>query len=132
VGFVWNDTNRPPEASPLLERRELKSKSGHKVMFDDLPGMWSLTLESQGGHTVKLDDTAGAMKISVSDSSQNLSIVLDSVTGKITISTKAGEIGLSAPRISLSAASIDIHATGALSLKGDNAVSMTGQAVRIN
>jgi hypothetical protein len=72
------------------------------------------------------------MKISVSDSSQNLSIVLDSVTGKITISTKAGEIGLSAPRISLSAASIDIHATGALSLKGDNAVSMTGQAVRIN
>jgi uncharacterized protein involved in type VI secretion and phage assembly len=134
VGFVWNDIDRPPEAAPLLERRELKSKSGHQVVFDDLPGLWSLTLESQGGHTVKLDDTAGAMKISISDSSQNLSIELDSVTGKITISSTAGQIALSAPvgRISLDAPNIDIHATGALSLKGDGAVSMTGAVVKIN
>lgn len=134
VGFVWNDTDRPPEVSPLLGRRELKSKSGHKVMFDDLPGLWSLTLESQGGHTVKLDDTAGAMKISISDSSQNLSIVLDSVTGKITISTAVGEIALSASagRISLDAANIDVHATAALNLQGDGAVSMTGAVVKIN
>lgn len=134
VGFVWNDTDRPPEVSPLLERRELKSKSGHKVTFDDLPGIWSLTLESQGGHTVKLDDTAGAMKVSISDSSQNLSVVLDTVTGKITISTTVGEIALSAPagRISLDAASVDIHAAGALSLKGDGAVSMAGAVVKIN
>jgi uncharacterized protein involved in type VI secretion and phage assembly len=134
IGFCWNDIDRPPEPTPVLERRELKSKSGHKVVFDDLPGLWSLTLESQGGHTVKLDDTPGAMKISVSDSSQNLSIALDSVTGKITISSTVGEISLSAPagRISLAAPSIDIHATGALSLKGDGAVSMTGAVVKIN
>jgi uncharacterized protein involved in type VI secretion and phage assembly len=134
VGFVWNDTDRPPEESPLLERRELKSKSGHKVTFDDLPGTWSLTLESQGGHSVKLDDTAGAAKVSISDASQNLSIVLDTVTGKITIKTDVGEIGLSAPagRISLDAASIDIHAAGALSLHGDGAVSMAGAVVKIN
>jgi len=134
VGFVWNDTARPPEVSPLLERRELKSKSGHKVMFDDLPGLWSLTLESHGGHTVKLDDTAGAMKISITDSSLNLSIVLDSVSGKIMIESAIGDIALSAPlgQISLSAPSIDIHAKGALSLKGDGSVSMTGKTVKIN
>jgi len=134
VGFVWNDTDRPPEVTPLLERRELKSKSGHKVVFDDLTAVWSLTLHSQGGHTVKLDDTAGAMKISISDSSQNLSIELDSVTGKIMIKSAIGDIVLSAPlgQISLKAPSIDIHADGALSLKGDASVSMTGKTVRIN
>jgi uncharacterized protein involved in type VI secretion and phage assembly len=134
VGFVWNDTDRPPEQSPLLERRELKSKSGHKMMFDDLEGTWNLTLQSQGGHTVKLDDTTGAMKISISDSSQNLSIVLDSISGKITIESTIGDIALSAPagQISLNAPSIDIHADGALSLKGDGAVSVSGAVVKIN
>lgn len=134
VGFTWSDTERPPEASPLLERRELKSKSGHKMMFDDLEGTWNLTLQSQGGHTVKLDDTAGAMKISISDSTQNLSIVLDSTSGKITIESTAGNIALSAPagQISLNAPSIDIHAAGTLSLKGDGAVSVSGAVVKIN
>jgi uncharacterized protein involved in type VI secretion and phage assembly len=134
VGFVWDDDNRPPETSPDLDRRDLKSKSGHKLVFDDFTGRQSLTLQSQGGHTVKLDDTAGAMKISISDSAQQLSIVLDSVTGKVTVSSTSGEIALSAPagRISLNAANIDIHATGSLSLKGDGAVSVTGAVVKIN
>jgi uncharacterized protein involved in type VI secretion and phage assembly len=134
IGFVWNDTDRPPEASPLLDRRELKSKSGHKLMFDDFEGLWGLTLQSQGGHTVKLDDTVGGMKISISDSSQNLSIVLDSVSGKISISTTVGQIAVSAPagQISLDAAIIDIHASGALSLKGDATVAVNGAMVRIN
>jgi uncharacterized protein involved in type VI secretion and phage assembly len=134
IGFVWNDTDRPPEVTPLLKRRELKSTSGHKVTFDDLEGVWALTLESQGGHTVKLDDTVGAMKVSISDSSQNLSIVLDSVSGKISISTTLGQVAVSAPagQISLDAASIDIHASGSLSLKGDATVAVNGATVRIN
>jgi uncharacterized protein involved in type VI secretion and phage assembly len=134
IGFVWNDTDRPPEVTPLLEKRELKSKSGHAMTFDDLPGLWSLTLQSQGGHTVKLDDTAGAMRISIADSSQNLSIELDTVSGKISISATVGEIELSAPagQISLDAASIDIHASGSLNLEGDGAVSVSGAVVKIN
>lgn len=134
IGFLWNDTDRPPEPSPLLQRRQLKSKSGHTITFDDFTGLQGLTLQSQGGHTVKLDDTAGMMKITISDSSNNLTIVLDSVSGKISISTKVGQISLSAPagQINLDAAAISIHATGALSLKGDTTVAVNGGTVKIN
>jgi len=134
IGFLWNDRDGPPEFSPELERRELKSKSGHTIMFDDFIGLRSLSFKSQGGHQIKLDDTVGGMQVSISDSSGNLSIVLDTVGGKISISTSAGQIELKAGagQISVDATAIDIHATGALSLKGDGTVSVNGAVVRIN
>jgi uncharacterized protein involved in type VI secretion and phage assembly len=134
LGFLWDDTDRPPVASPRLEKRELRSKSGHGVVFDDFPGMCNLTLESQGGHEVVLDDTLGAMQISVKDSSHTMSIVIDTVQKKISISVKTGQIELSttAGQISLSAPVIDIHAKGQLNLQGDAAVNVNGKIVRIN
>lgn len=134
IGFLWNDEDRPPELSPLLERRELKSKTGHSIIFDDFEGLQGLTLKSQGGHEIKLDDMVGGMRISITDSSNNLSVVLDTVGGKISVTTEVGEIELkaSAGRISLDATAIDIHAEGALSLKGDGTVSINGAMVRIN
>lgn len=134
LGFLWSDTQIPPEPSPLLERRELKSKTGHKIVFDDFVGRQGLTLMSQGGHQIKLDDTLGGMQITISDSSQNLSLVIDTSGSKISITSKAGRIELNATagQISLDATRIDIHATGALSLKGDGSVSVNGATVRIN
>lgn len=134
LGFVWSDTDRPPEFTPELERRELRSKTGHRIVFDDFTGLESLTFESQGGHEIVLDDTAGAMKISITDSSDTLSIVLDTITGKISITTDVGQISLSAPagQISLDAAAINVHATGMLTLKGDASVVVNGASVKIN
>jgi len=134
LGFVWSDTDRPPEFTPELQRRELRSKTGHRIVFDDFTGLESLTFESQGGHEIVLDDTAGAMKISITDSSDTLSIVLDTITGKISITTDVGQISLSAPagQISLDAAAINVHATGMLTLKGDASVVVNGASVKIN
>jgi uncharacterized protein involved in type VI secretion and phage assembly len=134
IGFLWSDTSRPPEASPLLERRELRSKSGHKIVFDDFPGVQALSLKSQGGHQIKLDDTVGGMQISITDSTQNLSLVIDTSGSKISITSKTGRIELSAAagQISLDATNIDIHAKGALNLKGDGSVSLNGATVRLN
>jgi uncharacterized protein involved in type VI secretion and phage assembly len=134
LGFLWSDTERPPVATPRLERRELRSKSGHRIVFDDLTANEALTLESQGGHKIVLDDSAFSTEISISDSSHNLSIVLDSQSGKITIKSSVGQIAVSAPagRISLDAAAIDVKATGTLTLKGGASVVVKGAAVRIN
>lgn len=134
LGFVWDDTDRPPELTPRLEKRELRSKTGHKVVFDDFPGLGNLTLESAEGHQVVLDDTAGAMQISLTDSSQNLSIVIDTVKGQISITATAGNIRLSteAGQISLSAPSIDVSADGLLNLKGGGGVVINGATVKIN
>jgi len=134
IGFLWVDLDRPPEITPRLDRRELKSKSGHQLVFDDLIGMWSLTLQSQGGHTVTLDDSPASMGISISDSTGTVSIELDSLTGKISISTDLGSVDVSAPagRVSVEGAAVDIHATGTLNLTGDGSVVIKGATVAIN
>jgi phage baseplate assembly protein gpV len=134
LGFLWSDEDRPPETTPRLERRELRSKSGHRIVFDDLSAMESLTLESQGGHKIVLDDSAAAREIKIEDSSKNLSIVLDTDSGNISVSSKLGNLDISAPvgSISLGAANIDIRAKGTLQLKGESSVVVTGGTVRLN
>lgn len=134
LGFLWSDTERPPELSPLLERRELKSKSGHKIVFDDFTGIEGLTIQSHSGHVIKLDDTPGKMQISITDAAQNLSLVIDSTKGTINITSEVGRVELSAGlgQIKLDATSIDVHAKGALSLRADGDVSIKGAKVRIN
>lgn len=133
LGFLWDDTDRPPEITPHLEKRELRSKSGHKVVFDDFPALGNLTLQSAQGHQVTLDDTAGAMKVSITDSSHALSITIDTAKAKITISAAAGNIELStgAGQISVKAPSIDITSAGQLNLKGAR-VAINGAMVTIN
>jgi uncharacterized protein involved in type VI secretion and phage assembly len=134
LGFLWSESDRPPEPTPRLERRELRSKSGHRVVFDDLAANEALTLQSQGGHKFKLDDGSASPHISIQDSTGSLSIVIDSQSGKISISSQTGQVEVSAPAgaISLSAPSIDVHATGVLSLKGDSSVVINGGMVKIN
>jgi hypothetical protein len=119
--------------TPWLQRRELKSKSGHTIVFDDLPANEALTLESQGGHKIVLDDSAISTQISIKDSGHTLSIVLDTQTGKVSISSSVGQVAISAPvgKVSVDAAAIDVTATGTLSLKGSNVV-IKGGSVRIN
>lgn len=134
LGFMWSDTDRPPEVSPRLERRELKSKSGHRIVFDDLTANQALTLQSQGGHKIVLDDAAAGARISIQDSGHSLSIVIDTQSGKISIASKAGQVEVSAPvgKISLDATAIDVHAKGVLNLKGESSVVITGGTVKIN
>jgi hypothetical protein len=60
--------------------------------------------------------------------------VLDSKTGKVSISTQQGQIALSAPagQVSVDAATVDVHAKGTLNLSGDAGVVIKGATVRIN
>jgi uncharacterized protein involved in type VI secretion and phage assembly len=134
IGFVWSDTERPPQFTPRLDKRELRSKSGHRVVFDDLIANEALTLESQGGHTIVLDDSVASTQIKIQDSTGMLSIVIDTQSHKIAISSTAGTIEVSAPggALKLDATAIDVHATGALNLSADGSVAIRGAIVRIN
>lgn len=134
LGFLWSDTARPPEPDPRLDKRELRSRSGHRVVFNDLSEKESVTIESRGGHTIVLDDSDVAPQIAITDSGGLLSIVLDVHSGKITISNHVGPIALTAPegQLSLDGLNIAVHATGTLQLTGDSAVVVTGGSVMIN
>jgi uncharacterized protein involved in type VI secretion and phage assembly len=134
LGFLWSETAQPPEATPLNDRRELRSRSGHRVVFSDAAGSESLTLRSKGGHTIVLDDSAAKTEISIKDSGGHVSIVLDSSSGKVSVTSTTGQIAINAGSgsISLDAANIAVHATGVLQLKGDGSVVVSGGTVALN
>jgi phage baseplate assembly protein gpV len=133
VGFLWSETARPPERTPRADKRELRSRSGHKITFDDRPGKQSLTIESQGGHTIVLDDSDAQPRISITDSGGLLEIVFDVRRGKVTVSNSVGPVDVSAPSgvVTVYGANVAVHAKGTLELKGQSVV-IEGKTVSIN
>jgi uncharacterized protein involved in type VI secretion and phage assembly len=132
VGCLWSERARPPQPDPTAKRSELRSRSGHSVLFDDTDGKQQLVVRSQGGHTVVLDDTDGAARISVADSTGKYSVVIDLAAQKISVSAGPGQISLEASRVAVSADNVEVTAKGSLSLKAGTALTLTGHTVKIN
>ncbi|HBB31836.1 MAG TPA: type IV secretion protein Rhs [Cyanobacteria bacterium UBA8803] len=93
--FYLNDTDR---------FAELKTKDGHYVRLDDRNK--KVQIETQGGLSVLLDDSGKQIQIK-------------SGTGTITMKQITGEINIKAgTKLTLDAATIDISATGPVTVKG--------------
>lgn len=120
VGALWNGKDKPPESntSGKNDRRLIKSRSGHQIIFDDSSGKEKVEIHSQAGHQIILDDSSGSEKIQIVDKSSSNSIVIDSnqnsveIKGQMKVSIQAGMIELKAD------SNIDIQASGSLSIKG--------------
>ncbi len=133
LGCVWSADAPPPILEPATQKREIRSKSGHALTYDDSDGHETLVLKSQGKHAIVLDDSAGAAKISIVDSTNKFSIVIDAAAQKITIDSAGGELELkAATKITLSSANIDIGSRGPMNLHANGAFQINGQAVKIN
>jgi uncharacterized protein involved in type VI secretion and phage assembly len=114
IGALWNGQLLPPETNSdgNNDRRLIRSRSGHQLLFDDGdPPKVELKLED-GKHLliddkgVKLEDTQGN------------TITIATGSGDITIESK-GQLKLKSQRISIEAgASMEIKAAGTLILKG--------------
>ncbi len=129
VGSLWTGKRKPPvKNSGDNVVRMIKTKSGHKVKFNDSSKEGAVTIETNAGHTIKLDDTSGSERVNIEDKSGN-SIEMDSVKNSISVSAKK-EISLSAPTISLSAKTkVAISSKGKVDIsgKGQTKVSSKGQ-----
>ncbi|MEU4219142.1 phage baseplate assembly protein V [Actinoplanes sp. NPDC026623] len=119
IGTLWNEKDPPPERSPALHRRELRSGKGHLLAFDDTDGHERLTVRSQGGLEVTLDDATGQVRIS-GPGSPALRIVVDTKNARISIIAPTGDLSLEAPQgeIALDARSIRVQASAGLTLSG--------------
>jgi uncharacterized protein involved in type VI secretion and phage assembly len=118
IGALWNGKDTPPATEPSV--RVVKSRTGHAV---------------------RLDDTAGAEKIEVIEKDGRSSIVLDSVTGAITVRGGAdvtidapnGVLRLQGNQVALSATtSVSVQAQGSLDLAGTGPATLRGSTVDIN
>ena len=112
IGALWNGQDMPPETNcdGKNNKRLIKSRSGHKIIFDDSPGKEKVEIITNAGHTIVLDDSSGGEKVEIKDKTGSNSIVIDSVQNSLSIKSQM--------KISVEAQMIEIKAAAALNLQG--------------
>ena len=112
LGALWNGKDMPPERNVDGENnlRMIKSKSGHKIIFNDEPGEEKVVVHTKSGHQIILDDSLGKEKIEVKDKTGSNSILIDSVQNSLSIRSQM--------KISIEAQIIEIKAGASLNLQG--------------
>ena len=134
LGALWSNTAPPPEASPRLERRGLRSRTGHALTLDDSLGRGKVTLRSAAGQEIELDDGPGGPRAQISNGGGTLTIELDAATSAIKVSAATGNISLSAPagKVSVDAAAFEVRSSGPVSIQSGATVGVRGSLVTIN
>jgi phage protein D/phage baseplate assembly protein gpV len=85
LGGLWNGQDAPPQkssdaiASGKVQKRIVRSRTGHQVVLDDADGGGSITIADKNGNTIALDTATNALSMKVSGD-----ITLDA-GGQITI-----------------------------------------------
>jgi uncharacterized protein involved in type VI secretion and phage assembly len=119
LGFLWSENDPPPESSPKRELKELRSKRGSVIAFDDTQQKESITVRSPGGLEVAVDD--GAKQVRISDRQKTLQIhVSTSGNGEISIKATQGNISLQAPagEVAIEGLRVNVKASAGLRLVG--------------
>lgn len=85
LGGLWNGKDLPPKKNQQVvsggkvRQRIIRSRTGHRIVFDDSDGSGSVTIADKNGNTITIDSASNAMNIDVKG---NLSI---KAVGQITI-----------------------------------------------
>jgi uncharacterized protein involved in type VI secretion and phage assembly len=118
IGALWNGKDKPPAQNS-------DGKNNLRV------------IKSRSGHTLTLDDTAGAEKITISDSQNQNTIVIDSKGKTITLTSakdvtvKAqGDITLDASggKLAIKCQSLTVDASQSVSIKAGQQGSLEAQS----
>ena len=85
LGGLWNGKDLPPKknqqivAGGKVKQRIIRSRAGHRIVFDDSEGGGSVTISDKNDNTITIDSASNAMSIDVKG---NLSI---KAVGQVTI-----------------------------------------------
>lgn len=125
IGSLWNGEKHPPqETDEDNDIREIVSRDGHRLQFDDDETDGGLQIETNEGHRIKLDDTDGSEQIEIVDTTGNNRIQLDSDAK--TVSIEAGDtLELNGETIKLRGNNVDINGKQSLDLTGGSSVDVS-------
>jgi uncharacterized protein involved in type VI secretion and phage assembly len=126
IGSLWNGQDSPPLTNDNGENnlRQIRSRSGNELTFDDTAGSEQIEIKTKNGHVIRISDETGAEKITIQDARGTNRVVLDSTQGSIEVE--------SLQRIRLKSAQIDIEASAALNIRATGTLSLRGTLVQIN
>lgn len=156
LGALWNGSQKPPQKNKEGNNdiRQIESRSGHTITFDDSDDTPNVEIETKAGHTIKLDDESGNEKINIEDKSGKNTITLDSSKGEVTVEAdktldlSAKKVKINGNReVSISTGAFDVSASrgatvssgqtlkleGAMAnLKGKTTVNIKGGLIKLN
>ena len=139
IGSLWNGLNPPPQTNEDEENniREIVSRSGHSLSFDDSKGEEKLTLTSSGDHTIELNDekktltltSSGGHKIILNDDKDEI-FIEDSSGSQIKMEASSGKVSIkSSGDLELEAMNISIKAGTSLKLEGGSGTELTSSSI---
>jgi uncharacterized protein involved in type VI secretion and phage assembly len=108
VGALWNGKDAPPQSMDGSGKNAIKqicSRNGVKVTFDDQDGQESLKLETPGGGKVTIKD--GPSNVKVEDANGNsveLATAGITVTASAKVTVQASQVAISAGMVQVDAA----------------------------
>ena len=113
VGALWNGQDKPPEAD-ALDRRVLKSVTGHAVVLDDTKDQEKIEIiDKSGKNTIVIDTVKNTITIT-----SDKDITLSASKGTIKLEAQKIEIKSSADTAIEAGAGMDVKATGTMNVKG--------------
>ena len=73
LGGLWNGKDKPPKptsgvvSSGKVDRRIVRSRTGHVITLDDSSGSPGITVEDSKGNKVQIDTKSGTMTLEASN-----------------------------------------------------------------
>ncbi len=123
IGSLWNGSALPSQENSNGENniRQIKSRSGHELTFDDTEDGKKLTLQSSGSHKIEFDDSDNSITI---ESSRGNTVVMDD--DGITIEDSGGN----SMKMEASG-NMTIKCNGDLNLEGTNITIKAGATLKL-
>ncbi len=125
LGALWNGEDEPPADNQdgTNDRRQITSRNGHELTFDDAEDGGSVTIETAAGHRVVLDDQSGSETITITDTGGN-EIEFDAMSASLSISSTG--------TISIDAAMLELSSTGNVDIDAGGVLTLNGAIIRLN
>jgi len=126
LGALWNGEDKPPQPADDGKNhiRQIKTRGGHELTFNDEEGKGSLLLKTKSGHQILLDDAQGAEQVQIVDKSGSNKIVIDSAKNEIAV-----ESGM---KLRMKAPTVELEADSMMTIKAGATLTLQGALVKIN
>jgi uncharacterized protein involved in type VI secretion and phage assembly len=127
IGSLWNKEDVPPvkNSDGNNNIKLIKTRSGHKLIFDDTSNDEKIKIITNKGHEISLEDGPDKDKIVIKDSNGSNSIELNSRESSISI--------ISSQKIKLDAPNVEINANGNISIIANQGnVNIKGTLINLN
>lgn len=119
LGGVYNGKDKPPtyhDSKANKDQKLIRTKAGHQILLDDGSQSRQVEIKTTGGHVVGLDDQNKKVHVTTTGGHE---LVMDDGATTIKLSSSVG-------------ASIEIDASGKVTVKGVTEVALQAPKVTVN